>query len=73
MTTFQNAAVGMPILFISLICDEGNEVTFGAKGWYITHLATGQRTQLVKRLGVYFVQLKIPQKLVTQVFGGPDP
>ena len=73
VTTFQNASVGMPILSISKVTDEGNDVLFGAKGGYIEHLATGQRTPLVKRLGVYFVQLKVPKKLAEGDFGRPAP
>ena len=73
LTTFQNAGVGMPILSISLITEEGNDVLFSKNGGYIEHLASGVRTPLVKRLGVYFVQLRVPRKLAEGDFGRPAP
>ena len=73
VTTFQNASVGMPILSISKITEEGNDVMFGAKGGYILHLESGLKTPLIKRLGVYFVQLKVPKKLLEGGFQRPAP
>ena len=73
VTTFQNATVGMPIRSISKVTAEGNYVMFGDKGGYIFHVETGQLTPLIKRLGVYFVQLKVPRKLVEQGFTGLAP
>ena len=72
VTTFQNAAVGMPILSIGLITDEGNDVTFTKNGGYILQKDTGFKTQMVRRLGVYFVQLRVPRKFVDPGFGRPD-
>ena len=73
MTTFQNASVGMPILSVSKVTAEGNYVLFGDKGGLIFHTETGTTTPLIKRLGVYFVQLKIPKKKNEADFGGLAP
>ena len=43
---------------------------WGAKGGYIHHLETDTKTPLVKRLGVYFVQLKVPKHFVENHEGG---
>ena len=37
---------------------------FSKNGGYSLHLDTGKKTPLVKRLGVYFVQLKVPKRLI---------
>ena len=71
-TVFQDAAVGMPILSINKIAEEDNLVAFHKKGGYIWHIPSNTYTKLVKRLGVYFVQLRVPKKL-TEGFGRPDP
>ena len=73
LTTFQNASVGMPILSISKVTEEGNDVIFRRNGGEIIHLETGHRTPLIKRLGVYFVKLKVPKNLLDEDFGRPAP
>ena len=43
------------------------------QGGYIEHLETGLRTPLIKRLGVYCVQLRVPRKLAEGDVGRPAP
>ena len=71
-TIFQNAAVGMPILSISKITDEDNIVAFHKRGGYIQHISSNAYTPIVKRLGVYFVQLRVPKQLVHPVVPPPE-
>ena len=72
-TVFQDAAVGMPILSITKIAEEDNLIAFHKRGGYIWHLPTNTYTKLVKRLGVYFVQLKVPKELANEGFHRPEP
>ena len=70
---FQNAAVGMPILSVTNLTNEGNDVLFSKHGGYILHLDSGKKTPFVKRLGVYFVQLKVPTEITNKDFVRQEP
>ena len=62
---------GMPILSTSKIAEEDNLLMFHKRGGYIFHIPTNTCTPFIKRLGVYFVQLRVPKELKTD-FGRPD-
>ena len=60
--TFQNADVGMPIVSMTKVADEGNFIGMGRKGGFIEHEETGERVPFIRRAGVYFMKMKVPIK-----------
>ena len=63
MTNFINAKVDMPILSVAEICDGDATVKIGKVNGSITDGATGKVSAFVKRLGVYFIKLRVPKNL----------
>ena len=66
--TFQNGDVAFPILSTGLICDQGNEVTYNARGGRITCTATGEEDEFIRALGVYWIELQLPEHIQPQGF-----
>ncbi len=58
----QVAAVNQGLLSVSKICATGHRVVFDEAGSYIEHKATGQRTKIEARRGVYNLRLWVPRK-----------
>ena len=63
----------MPILSVNKIAEEENLGAFHKPGGYIWHIPTNTYTKLVKRLGVYVVQLRVRKSLTHEGFGRPEP
>ena len=63
VTSFVNASVEMPILSVAEICSGDATVRIGKTGGTITDEATNKVSTFVKRLGVYFIKLRVPKKL----------
>ena len=58
---FQVAPVTKPLGSVRRIVEQGNKVVFGDEGGsYIEHRATGQRTALMERNGVYVLDAWVP-------------
>ena len=57
---FQIAPVGKPLASVSRIVHKGNRVIFDDEVSYIEHKATGQRTYMVEKNGVYVVDAWAP-------------
>ena len=53
------AKVRRPLLAVSEMVDAGHRVVFEAKGAYAEHTATGRRTTLVRRNGIYEMEVKV--------------
>ena len=62
--TFQNAAVGMPIVSTNGFAQDDNVVTFRKEDGFIHHLPTGEQTPFIARNEVYFIQMQIPKSSV---------
>ena len=58
--TFQNADVAFPILSTGLVCDQGNDVTYNARGGRITCTAKDE-DEFIRALGVYWIELQLPE------------
>ena len=67
--TFQDAAVGMPIISTNGLAREGNDITYRAEDGYAHHLKTNERTYFIAKDNVYFIQLLVPKSAVKS----PDP
>ena len=66
-TTFHNAKVDMPILSVAQMCAKDEiDVKFNKKGGNIINVATGKTTRFVKRLGVYFLKLRVEKPVADQ-------
>ena len=61
-TTFVNAPVDMPIISVAEICDGDSDVNFTKQGGTIVDGSTGKTSRFVKRLGVYFIKLRVSRK-----------
>ena len=61
--TFQMAKVTRPILAVSRICQQGNEVEFSqdGKGGVIRHVSSRKEIPFIKKNGVYVLRLWIPK------------
>eukprot|EP00974_Lingulodinium_polyedra_P028227 2724474-Lingulodinium_polyedra.AAC.1 len=59
---FQVAPVNKPLGSVRRIVQQGNKVVFSddGEGSYIEHRATGQRTALTERNGVYVLNVWMP-------------
>ena len=57
---FDELPVAFPILSVKLLAKKGHNVTFDDDlgGGCITHKATGRKTQIIEREGVYFIRMK---------------
>ena len=55
---FLDADVRRPLAAVSAIVDEGNDVHFSKSGSYILNVATGERIPMVRRKGVYVIELE---------------
>ena len=60
-SVFQDAEVGMPIFSISKRGKEGYRSYFDDEGGEMIHKKTGEVTPIVARMGVYFIQMKVPK------------
>ena len=76
-SVFQDAKVGMPIFSIAKRGKEGYLTYFDELGGELVHKASGQVTPIIARMGVYFIQMRVPKWVVdpaTEVgFGRPAP
>ena len=63
-TNFINAKVEMPILSVAEICLGDATVKIGKNDGTITDEGTGKVSRFVKRLGVYFIKLRVPKTTV---------
>ena len=70
LATFQVADLSRPLLSVSMVCEMGSSVIFGANGGYILNLATGDSTQFVKKDGIYVFDMWVPPLSETP-FGRP--
>ena len=52
------ADVKRPLASVSAIVDQGNTVVFGPTASYVEQAATGQRIPMVRRKGVFALELK---------------
>ena len=72
-STFQDANVGMPIFSISKRGKEGYRAYFDDEGGELLHKASGEVTPIVARMGVYFVQMRVPAWTVDPNTDFPRP
>ena len=54
---FQVADVERPLIAASQLAAAGNRVTFKAQGGVIKHIKTGRKMMLVKKGGIYVLQM----------------
>ena len=71
--TFDDSPVSMPIIAVKLLSRRGHRTIFDDEdgGGYILHKATGQRTQMIERDGVYFLRMTKPRVKTTAGFSRP--
>ena len=55
---FLDADVKRPLGAVSAIVDEGNDVIFSAKGSYIENCETKERIPMIRKNGVFVIQLE---------------
>ena len=55
---FLDADVKRPLASVSAIVDQGNTVVFGPTASYVEQAATGERIPMVRRKGVFVLELK---------------
>ena len=74
-TVFQDAGVGMPNVSISKRATEKDRTHFDEYGGELLHKPTGEVTPIVARMGVYFVQMRVPNAIVnpSEGFQRPGP
>ena len=60
--TFQIADVHKALGSVRRICEAGNRVVFDEEGSYIENKATGKRTKMEKKGGVYVLKVKVLRK-----------
>ena len=59
---FQDAAVGMPIMSAGEMTEEDLEVILRKKGGIVRH-PDGQEFKIIKRSGVFFIEMRVPKHL----------
>ena len=71
--TFQTSKVTKPLGSVKRMCEVGNQVVFDDGGSYIINKATGKKTWLEEKNGIYVMKVKIrpqPRKMNVSIWSG---
>ena len=64
--SFRDADVAFPILSTGRLTDQGNYVLYHKTGGAIIDVQTGQRSEFVRALGVYWILLSVDPAILTE-------
>ncbi len=59
--TFQISKVTKPLGSVKRMCEVGNQVVFDDSGSYVINKATGKKTWLEEKNGIYVMKVRIPK------------